>query len=215
MTIRAVLTLAVSTLALNSAAASAQHEHGHDHGHDHDHPAGSVSLGAHVHGLAQLDVAADREGLLEAILMSAAYNLVGFERAPNNAEEAALVAEAHTALSGGALLAFNGEASCELVATNIEGGPSTEFAGEDHHHDDDHTHDHAHGHSDNGHSHGEADFVITWTYDCASPAQLDTIEAAGLLSAFPAIETLELTYFDGEVAAADTLDAGSTRLSWR
>ena len=196
------------------------HDHDHDHGpvHDHAQGGGSVRLGDHVHGLAQLDVAADGEGALEAILMSAAYNIVGFERVPRDEDEAARVRLARATLRSEGLVVLNAEAGCARVATTIQGGPPAQIASEQAHSHDDHahSHDHDHGDPDDGRETiGYGDYVVTWTYACASPAQLHSVDAGGLLAAFPRIETLELTYLDGEVAAADRLDHGSPRLSGR
>ena len=58
-----------------------EHQHGHDDNHNHAH-----QEGAHVHGLAELNVALEGEQLLIQ-LQSPAYNIVGFEHKAGTQEE--------------------------------------------------------------------------------------------------------------------------------
>lgn len=151
---------------VSTAALAQQHEHRH--------------AGTHVHGLAELAVALNPDGMLIAELESPLYNLIGFERAPRNAEEAALVGAAVDALLERALPAFNAEAGCVLEDVAVEGFPPTDAPvvtdehgaqgdnhphdhGHGHSHDYDHDHDHDHDdhehgdhHHDHGHSHGHS-----------------------------------------------------------
>lgn len=74
---------------------------------------------AHVHGVAELNVALDGDTLLIE-LISPAMNLVGFEHAPRTADERAALQHAHEALEDGeALFVANQEAACELHNTRI------------------------------------------------------------------------------------------------
>ncbi|TRO97260.1 DUF2796 domain-containing protein [Glycocaulis profundi] len=134
---------AVSAAALLAGAASAQE---------------TRQLGAHVHGLGELAVAADSDGALVADLMTPAYNLFGFERAPRSAEEAALIADGVAALEATAIPAFTPAAGCTLVDVEIEGGPQADEWSDDHDHDHEHDEhgddaDHAHGEHDHGDEH--------------------------------------------------------------
>jgi hypothetical protein len=128
---------AVSAAALLAGAASAQE---------------TRQLGAHVHGLGELAVAADSDGALVADLMTPAYNLFGFERAPRSAEEAALIADGVAALETTAIPAFTPAAGCTLIDVEIEGGPQADEWSDDHDHGHD-DHDHAH----DGHEHDDHD----------------------------------------------------------
>ncbi|MGY6532713.1 ZrgA family zinc uptake protein [Glycocaulis sp.] len=116
--------------------------------------------GAHVHGLAELAIALDSDGTLLAELESPLYNLAGFERAPRNDAEAALVRAAKDALRDGAWPAFNSEAGCVFDSVELEGFPPADApAADDEHgaHGDNHPHDHDHGHAhdDDHHHHGD------------------------------------------------------------
>lgn len=120
--------------------------------------------GTHVHGLAELAVALNPDGTLVAELESPLYNLVGFERAPRNAEEAALIGAAIDALVERALLAFNAEAGCVAGDVALDGFPpadAPEDSDEHGAHGDNHAHDHdgghSHDHDHDDHDHGDHD----------------------------------------------------------
>jgi hypothetical protein len=119
--------------------------------------AGHRHAGTHVHGLAELAIALNPDGTLVAELESPLYNLIGFERAPRDAGEYALVAEAIAALEGDARPAFNAEAGCTLSETSLDGFPHSEpHAGHEHH--DDHDHEHMDHDGDDHDHHGEHDY---------------------------------------------------------
>lgn len=169
-------------------------------------------LGAHVHGDAELAVALDREnGALLVELSGPAYNLYGFERAPQGDDEHAIVDAANARLQAGGLIAFSQAAGCSLVETAISGGPGGDHAHDDHGHDD-HGHD---GHDHDGHDHGQggqdddehghSDIVVSWTYACTQPAAINQIDAGALFEAFSGLERLEAQFFDGVDAAAGAL----------
>ena len=193
---------------------------------------GMRQLGAHVHGAAQLAVAADSDGTVLAELTTPAYNLYVFEHAPETAEERAVVNEAARTLSGPSMIALSRAANCTLTGTQVGGGNVAPAHDHDHEHehDDDHeaAHDHhdehdhaAHDHGDGEHSHaaddqaghGHADVVVSWTFHCARPARLSDVDVSGLFDAFPQFETLEVQYFDGARAAAQDLTAARPVLS--
>jgi hypothetical protein len=212
---------AVSAAALLAGAASAQE---------------TRQLGAHVHGLGELAVAADSDGNLVADLMTPAYNLFGFERAPRSAEEAALIADGVAALETSAIPAFTPAAGCTLVDVEIEGGPQADEWSEDHAHghddhehehdhgdDDDHgdghddadhdhdhghEHDHAHDHDGNGHAHGHSDVAIAWSYACENVSALNHVDVSALFGAFERFERIEVQFFDGTRSAAAELAPG-------
>ena len=178
----------------------------------------SRQLGAHVHGDAELAVALDRDsGALLAELSGPAYNLYGFERAPQGEKEQAIIDAANARLQAGGLIAFSQGAGCSLVETAISGGPGDDHDHDDHGHDD-HGHDHDdhghddHGHDDHGHEHdhdhdehSHSDVVVTWTYACTQPAAVNQIDAGGLFEAFSGLERLDAQFFDGVDAAAGAL----------
>ena len=158
------------------------HDHAHDHAHDHDHGA-AAGLGAHVHGLAMMDAAADAEGALEIIFQSAAWNMVGFERAPDGEDEINAAQAAAEALSGPAAPAPSERAECALDEALVEGGPEA------------------------------GDYVVTWRFDCERIERLGEIDAAGLFDAFERLETVEATFFAGARAVTAELDRDDRALS--
>lgn len=136
-------------------------------------------LGAHVHGAAELDVAVDAgSGAALVVLSGAAYNFLGFERAPASDEERAAIDAAYAAFEL-APVAFPAAAGCTLATVDIEAkrgghdrshrhdhGGDHDHDGHDHGHQHGHGHDHSddHGHSDehdhghsDGHDHGHSD----------------------------------------------------------
>lgn len=177
-----------------------EHDHGHDHAHDHDHAqdhgdhdhdhedhehdhGAAAGLGAHVHGLAMMDAAADAEGALEIILQSAAWNMVGFERAPEGEAETAAAEAAAEALSGPAAPAPSERAQCALDEALVEGGPA------------------------------EADYVVTWRFTCERIDRLGEINAGALFAAFERLDTVEATFFAGARAVTAELDRDDAALS--
>ena len=123
---------------------------------------GMRQLGAHVHGAAQLAVAADSDGTVLAELTTPAYNLYVFEHAPETAEERAVVNEAARTLSGPSMIALSRAANCTLTGTQVGGGNVAPAHDHDHEHEHEHEHEHddhheaAHDHHDeHDHDHGE------------------------------------------------------------
>lgn len=136
--------------------------------HEHRH------AGTHVHGLAELAVAMNPDGTLVAELESPLYNLAGFERAPRDESEYALVAAAIAALESDARPAFNAEAGCAPGETQLEGFPPAGAEAPGHNHDHEHmehdggeAHDHAHDHDHDHHAddHGEVSDAAAHMHD--------------------------------------------------
>ncbi len=124
--------------------------------------------GTHVHGKVTVNivVAANR---LSAELDAPAINVVGFERAPKDATEKKIVADATAWLkSGRNVLGVPAAAACKLAATDVT-VPEWEAA-----RDHDHGHAHGEGKSKDGESH--ADFRARLQYDCRNPGALSVIE---------------------------------------
>lgn len=161
------LTLAV-TLALSAAPATAhrhhdqQDDHGqppdhaaHDGGHDAGHDIGHGEYGAHLHGLAELNLIIEGSDL-EIELTSPAMNKVGFEYQPRNREQQeAVTAALATLRDGNAIFALPPAAACRQlkaeVGTDLE-GPAT-AADHDGGHGHDHSHDHNQSHEKQQHDH--------------------------------------------------------------
>lgn len=130
-----------------------------------------------------MDAAADAEGALEIILQSAAWNMVGFERAPEGEAEIEAAGAAADALAGAAAPAPSERAECALDEALVEGGPEA------------------------------GDYVVTWRFDCARIERLGEIDIAGLFETFERLETVEATFFAGAQAVTAELDRDDRALS--
>ncbi|CAK1895534.1 zinc uptake protein ZrgA [Vibrio crassostreae] len=122
------------------------------------------SHGAHVHGQVEVNIAQDGQELLVEVTAPGA-DVVGFEHAPETAEQKKVFEQAIAQLNKpGELFSFN-NASCTLKfksVTNTLEGDHDEHEGHDHAehgHDDHEGHDHAeHDHDDHkDHDHAEHD----------------------------------------------------------
>ena len=120
------------------------------------------SSGAHVHGEAELAIVIDGADI-SVSLMSAMYNIVGFERAPETETELAVLKSAIAALDNGEdLFAFTPSAGCTLV--------SAEHDVPDLISDDDAREDHE------GRQHGHRDLDASFEFTCEKPGKLTSIE---------------------------------------
>lgn len=199
-----VLTGLLTALTLNAHAHDHGHGHNHDnkkaeHNHDHDHDHGS-SLGAHEHGVANLNLVVD--GNAVAIeLDSPADNLLGFEYTPRSEEDIAKVKDVMALLEqADTLFLFPAEADCKLEKVELEAPQfdavkradesQAEHKHSDHKHDHKHKHEHKH---DGEHKHADthADIEAHFHFQCSQPAALNQVEVA-LFEAFPGTEKLLL-----------------------
>lgn len=114
---------------------------------------------AHVHGIAELTVALERE-YLEVVFISAAASIVGFEQRATTPEEVAAVAGAERALrSAGEILTFTGT---ECLPTSVLVDMSAVMESDNH---DEHR-DHAEPHSD---------INAEYKYNCNDTADLKSL----------------------------------------
>jgi len=161
-----------------------------------------TQLGAHVHGASTLAIAADpNTGVLTIEMQGPAYNVYGFERAPQNAEEAQMVERIHAGLLGGDQFALSDRAGCTWQDGDIIGG-AAHTDHEDDHDGHDHGQDHSHDHGDED---GHSDMLVRWSFQCEAPGALDRVDAAGLFEILPTLESLDAQFFDGVRAAAGDL----------
>ncbi len=186
--------------------ASASERHAHDEEHHYHH-----QQGAHVHGMAKLNLALEgKETHIE--LDSPAANIVGFEHAPSSqAEHAALDKAVGTLQHGDHLFQFNGAAGCRMEKAMIR----STLLGEAH---DEHSHDHdphheAHRHDHQTHEHEEhrekethSDIKVVYHFECRQPSKLDQLTVE-LFETFPAMEQLEVQYVIGGKQGAVELTA--------
>lgn len=152
-------------------------------GHDHH---------AHVHGLAQLEVAVEGDEL-HIRLESPLENLLGFEHAPRDARERAAVAQMREKLSRGDTLFVPTRAGqCRLVSATLE-APSLEP-----------------GHS-GPISHADLDAEFRFT--CAQPARLTGVEVR-VFDVFPKLRRLEARVVSEKGQKALRLSGKMRFLSW-
>lgn len=174
---RPVLLALLASLAIPAVAG--KHDHDHDHGHGHEHR----QHGAHVHGVAELNVAVDADSLLVE-LNTPAMNIVGFEHPPRTAEQRAAIDAARKQLAdGAALFVPNPEAECAQISHQV-----TLDLGEP----EGHAHGHDHGHGDSGgDDEAHADAHAEWAFTCAKPASLNQLDVK-LFDVFPGKEKLRV-----------------------
>ena len=184
-------TLFGSTLVLLSNLLLA--DTGHDHDGDH-----SESLGAHVHGEAELMLAYEG-GQLQMLLHSPAGNIVGFEHRVSSSEEQAALDVARSVLNTPEKL-FVFDAPCILVEQNINVS-ALESLGpihddhkkqQDHHHEDEHSHASEHEYKEGrDHESEHTEILAEYTFKCSGPVSGIRVE---LLNRFPGIEQLNFQW---------------------
>ncbi|MCE3005035.1 MAG: DUF2796 domain-containing protein [Xanthomonadaceae bacterium] len=141
----------------------------HDHDKDHAHDDGHREHGAHVHGVAWLDVALDG-ARLEIAFKGTGADLAGLEGRPADAADVAKVDKARRTLAdAAALFAFEPAGACVPDGAPVVEPPASALeapaaAGHDHDHKHDHDHDHDHKHD---HAHG--DWSASYAFACATP----------------------------------------------
>ncbi|MGF1846215.1 zinc uptake protein ZrgA [Vibrio lentus] len=143
---------------------------------------------AHVHGKVEVNIAQDGQELLVEVTAPGA-DVVGFEHAPETAEQKKVFEQAIAQLNKPEeLFGFN-NAGCTLKfksVTNTLEGDHDDHKGHDHaehdhdDHDDHKGHDHAeHDHDDHeGHDHsegGHGEFTVEYHYQCSNIEKLDTV----------------------------------------
>ncbi len=176
-------------LVASVAYADEKHEHGHDQEHR--------QHGAHVHGIAALNLALEgREVHIE--LDSPAANIVGFEHAPSSeADHAALDKAVATLKDGDRLFRFNDDSGCRMERANV----TTALLEEEHdEHAEGHSGDHDHQEKD-GHDHevqehdGEthSDIEAAYHFECDQPGKLTQLSVE-LFEVFPGTEKLRVQY---------------------
>ncbi len=171
----------LSWIFLASIAVAQAHEEGREHG-------------AHAHGIARLDIAVEN-GTVQLDLASPASNLIGFEHAPVDSKESAILEQAVANLKqGNKLMAFTPAAQCTQKKVLVKSG-LLDHAGEmddDHDHDaeEEHHHEDEAEHEDNADEH--ADIMAFWEFSCAHAEALHEIDFKGLFQRFPGTRQLRI-----------------------
>ncbi|HCG7775137.1 DUF2796 domain-containing protein [Vibrio parahaemolyticus] len=179
---------------------------------------------AHVHGHVEFNIAQDGSDLLLEITTPGA-DVVGFEHAPENAEQEKTLQHAVATLEdSNALFAINPQAQCEIEEVHVEhtlGGQHEEHEHHDHeghdhdehaHHDHDkHDHDGHEGHDHSEHSdHGE--FTVQYRFHCAQVGELSRIQT-DWFNQFPSTESVNVNLFTDTTQSATSLTKSNTQIA--
>ncbi|EGR2894368.1 zinc uptake protein ZrgA [Vibrio parahaemolyticus] len=179
---------------------------------------------AHVHGHVEFNIAQDGSDLLLEITAPGA-DVVGFEHAPENAEQEKTLQHAVATLEdSNALFAINPQAQCEIEEVHVEhslGGQHEEHKHHDHeghdhdehaHHDHDkHEHDGHEGHDHSEHSdHGE--FTVQYRFHCAQVGELSRIQT-DWFNQFPSTESVNVNLFTDTTQSATSLTKSNTQIA--
>ncbi|MBE4483589.1 DUF2796 domain-containing protein [Vibrio parahaemolyticus] len=179
---------------------------------------------AHVHGHVEFNIAQDGSDLLLEITAPGA-DVVGFEHAPENAEQEKTLQHAVAMLEdSNALFAINPQAQCEIEEVHVEhslGGQHEEHEHHDHeghdhdehaHHDHDkHEHDGHEGHDHSEHSdHGE--FTVQYRFHCAQVGELSRIQT-DWFNQFPSTESVNVNLFTDTTQSAISLTKSNTQIA--
>lgn len=151
---------------------------------------------AHVHGVAKLEVTVEGAEI-NLHLESPLEGVLGFEHAPGNDKERAIVARMRkTMANGGALFAPTTAAQCKFVEVKLEAPTlDAEPAGKPDAHEE----------------HGDLDADFRFT--CAQPAKLTGMEVR-LFEAFPKLQRVDAQVVSGKGQKAMRLSSKMRFLSW-
>ncbi|EIW7479820.1 TPA: DUF2796 domain-containing protein [Vibrio parahaemolyticus] len=174
---------------------------------------------AHVHGHVEFNIAQDGSDLLLEITAPGA-DVVGFEHAPENAEQEKTLQHAVATLEdSNALFAINPQAQCEIEEVHVEhslGGQHEEHEHHDHegHDHDEHTHHDHDGHEGHDHSehsdHGE--FTVQYRFHCAQVGELSHIQT-DWFNQFPSTESVNVNLFTDTTQSAISLTKSNTQIA--
>jgi hypothetical protein len=173
--------LIIAALLLTSPTLKAHQKdqpHQHEHGHEHEHEDDFTSPGTHVHGLATLTIVLEGNEAMVA-LQSAAYNIVGFEHAPNNNEQRQEIAAALDILREGNWFTINPEAGCELSEADANTDLTAKVSSK------------------------HADFYANISLICQQPARFNAL-TVGLFNLVPSLEKITVQWvINGQQGATE------------
>ncbi|WP_218747353.1 zinc uptake protein ZrgA [Vibrio parahaemolyticus] len=177
---------------------------------------------AHVHGHVEFNIAQDGSDLLLEITAPGA-DVVGFEHAPENAEQEKTLQHAVATLEdSNALFAINPQAQCEIEEVHVEhtlGGQHEEHEHHDHegHDHDEHAHHDHDGHDGHeGHDHSEhsdhGEFTVQYRFHCAQVGELSRIQT-DWFNQFPSTESVNVNLFTDTTQSATNLTKSNTQIA--
>lgn len=172
---------------------------------------------AHVHGHVEFNIAQDGKDLLIEITSPGA-DVVGFEHAPENAEQEKALGDAVAALKNtDQLFAINKQAKCVIEDVHVShtlGQDSHE--GHEHHDHESHDHEgHEHHDEHEGHDHehgGHGEFTAEYRYHCDSVADLNSINTTWFKQ-FPATESISANLFTDTTQSATSLSKDNAKIA--
>ncbi|EGQ8918909.1 TPA: DUF2796 domain-containing protein [Vibrio parahaemolyticus] len=179
---------------------------------------------AHVHGHVEFNIAQDGSDLLLEITAPGA-DVVGFEHAPENAEQEKTLQHAVATLEdSNALFAINPQAQCEIEEVHVEHSLGGQHEEHEHHDHEDHDHDeHAHHDHDKhehdgheGHDHSEhsdhGEFTVQYRFHCAQVGELSRIQT-DWFNQFPSTESVNVNLFTDTTQSATSLTKSNTQIA--
>jgi hypothetical protein len=152
-------------------------------------PEQNASLGAHVHGLSELKIAAEGNPLAIQ-LISPAMNLVGFERIASTSKEIAAVENAALILHQHDVFFLLSGADCKHINTSID--LSKLIDADDHkdvHQSDSNDDEQKHGHKEHDQNESHSEVIANYEYRCKTVAPLSSVTVA-LFEAFRGIHKI-------------------------
>lgn len=175
---------------------------------------------AHVHGQVELNIAQDGSDVLIEIT-APGMDVLGFEHAPSNAQEKALLNQSIEHLEkASSILILNPEAECELTKAHASVGHHEHE--DDHHHDDHDQHhneaNHEH-HDDAEHNHHDHDadehaehsaFDIEYQYSCNHISELTELDL-NWFKFFKNTHEIKANIFTDHVQTSATLTPSNTK----
>ncbi|TOP91794.1 zinc uptake protein ZrgA [Vibrio parahaemolyticus] len=177
---------------------------------------------AHVHGHVEFNIAQDGSDLLLEITAPGA-DVVGFEHAPENAEQEKTLQHAVATLEdSNALFVINPQAQCEIEEVHVEHSLGGQHEEHEHHDHEGHDHDeHAHhdhdGHEGHeGHDHSEhsdhGEFTVQYRFHCAQVGELSHIQT-DWFNQFPSTESVNVNLFTDTTQSATSLTKSNTQIA--
>ncbi|MDG3435087.1 DUF2796 domain-containing protein [Vibrio parahaemolyticus] len=174
---------------------------------------------AHVHGHVEFNIAQDGSDLLLEITAPGA-DVIGFEHAPENAEQEKTLQHAVATLEdSNALFAINPQAQCEIEEVHVEHSLGGQHEEHEHHDHEGHDHDeHAHHDHDGheGHDHSEhsdhGEFTVQYRFHCAQVGELSHIQT-DWFNQFPSTESVNVNLFTDTTQSATSLTKSNTQIA--
>ncbi len=161
---------------------------------------------AHQHGHADLQIAVDNERI-DLLLLSPAYNLVGFEHKPKTDEQRQRVQAVESWSAETPLInTLAGACTINSTALNTSWGDN-----DDHEHHHGHNHDHGHHHAEetaSGSAH--TDLEITQSLSCPGLSANTQLETT-LMTQFPEMEYLNVQWVGPQGQGAVRLTPAQAR----